>query len=123
MGTTYNTKNRRLILGNHDFVHINESVVSAIQKDYANSQNRLIIVDHEGSLPRKINGDPEPSYISLKILDRLSKDKKNTVFVVSPHSKRSVHNWFSGEAASIGLASEDGYHYRFHSNFKSEYEW
>jgi trehalose-6-phosphatase len=23
----------------------------------------------------------------------------------------------------VGLAAEDGYHYRFNSHFKSEYEW
>jgi trehalose-6-phosphatase len=59
----------------------------------------------------------------MKILDLLSRDKKNTVFVLSPHSKRIVHQWFSGEAKSVGLASDDGYHYRFNSHFKSEYEW
>jgi trehalose-6-phosphatase len=85
MGATYNPNRRRLIWGNHDFVHINDQVLGAIQKDYNSSQNRLIIIDHEGALPRSINGDPQPSLYALKILDYLSRDKKNTVFVFSTH--------------------------------------
>jgi trehalose-6-phosphatase len=66
-----------------------------IQKAYAASKNRLIIIDHEGTLPRKINADPEPSPMVLSVLDQLTRDKRNTVFVVSPHSKKAVHHWFS----------------------------
>lgn len=44
------------------------------------------------------------------------------MFVISPHNKKAVHNWFS-QISSLGLAAEDGFLYRFNSQFKNEYEW
>lgn len=45
------------------------------------------------------------------------------MFIVSPYHRRQLHEWFSGQARHLGLAADDGYHYRFNSHFKSQFEW
>jgi hypothetical protein len=68
MGAAYNTK-KRLMRENEDYFLMEGKRMQKIMKDYTKSINRLIIIDHEGTLPRKIQADAEPSPFILSVLD------------------------------------------------------
>lgn len=68
MGASFNNY-KRLMHYNKNFIKITDGVMDQIQKKYQNSKNRLIVIDHEGTLPRKIASDPEPSQQIVNILD------------------------------------------------------
>ncbi|CDW83346.1 trehalose-6-phosohate synthase [Stylonychia lemnae] len=75
-----------------------------------------------GTIPRKISSDPEPCPDIVNILDQLTRDQRNTVLVISPHSGRQMHEWYH-DTSSIILAAEDGYQYRLNSTNKNHFDW
>lgn len=58
----------------------------------------------------------------IMILESLTRDKSNTVFIVTGREKKLVSEWFSSiskiikDVSNLGLASEHGYFYRYNSN-------
>lgn len=51
------------------------------------------------------------SYEVLTLINKLSKDKKNKIWIISSEERQKVHDSF-GKLTSLGLAAEDGYFYR-----------
>ena len=88
-----------------------------IEEVYEQSKKRLILVDSDGVLPVKFNpatGMEEICHEAISILDTLSQDPNNTVFVISPSSKKLLQSWFS-KANNLGLAAENGFFWRWNS--------
>lgn len=61
---------------------------------------RLIIIDQDGVLPMKGQHSThhktlEPYPQVLHILNELTKDASNTVFIISNHTKKQMHNWYA----------------------------
>lgn len=89
---------------------------------------RLIILDQDGVIPMKGQHSThhktlEPYPHVLHILNELTKDPSNTVFVISNQTKRQMHNWYADECPLLGLAAENGFFWRPDSKEKNEHKW
>lgn len=65
----------------------------------------------------------EPYPHVLHALNELTKDDRNTVFVLSSHTKDKMHQWYAEACPKLGLAAENGFFWRFNSLSKTEHEW
>ncbi|RWR97430.1 putative alpha,alpha-trehalose-phosphate synthase UDP-forming 7 [Cinnamomum micranthum f. kanehirae] len=85
-----------------------DHIVSA----YERSKHRAIMLDYDGTMVPQtaINKTPGPEVIS--ILNTLSRDPKNFVFIVSGRGRESLSNWFS-PCEKLGIAAEHGYFFRW----------
>ncbi len=106
-------------------------------KNYEASKRRLIFLDYEGTLPssagnQTIDYESKGHFPSSKILttlDYLTKDKRNTIFIVTGRENKLVSEWFSSNpililaVPDLGLASEHGFLYRYSSNIKAKDKW
>ncbi|KAG0479903.1 hypothetical protein HPP92_010525 [Vanilla planifolia] len=81
-----------------------EHVVSA----YRRMSNRLILLDYDGTIIPKSKLCKDPGKEVIDILDGLSSEEKNTVFVVSGRDKDSLGNWFRS-CENLGISAEHGY--------------
>ncbi|KAI4294993.1 hypothetical protein MLD38_040721 [Melastoma candidum] len=79
---------------------------------YGRTSNRLILLDYDGTLLPKASIDKRPSSQVLSILDRLSSDPNNIVFIVSGRGKDSLSSWFD-PCEKLGLSAEHGYFTRW----------
>ena len=100
-----------------------------MKADYERANSRLIILDHEGTLPHVEGGDPfshsrgyEPPKAVLSVLADLCSDEKNTVFVVSGRNKAMMHKWFA-KVPKLGIGAEYGFFFRWNSEMKSANDW
>jgi trehalose 6-phosphate synthase/phosphatase len=100
----------------------------AILKDYNKAKKRLILLDYEGTLPTSalLNSEYNSKGVSpgnkiLNILEYLTKDKRNTIFIVTGREAKLVSEWFSC-ITELGLASEHGFLYRYNSQNKEQWE-
>ncbi|TMW62491.1 hypothetical protein Poli38472_005109 [Pythium oligandrum] len=79
---------------------------------YRNAKNRVIILDYDRTLTPQNSLLPlaavGPNFKSL--LDTLSADESNTVFIVSARERKFIETWLQG--VRVGVAAEDGYFYR-----------
>lgn len=73
-----------------------------LTKAYDNSRRRLILLDYEGTLPSENNPNLEyqskglqPCCKVMNVLDYLTKDKRNTIFIVTGREAKLVSEWFS----------------------------
>jgi trehalose 6-phosphate synthase/phosphatase len=73
-----------------------------IIEDYNKARRRLILLDYEGTLPSctLLNSEYNskgsyPSKKVLSILEDLTKDKRNTIFIVTGREEKLVSDWFS----------------------------
>lgn len=69
------------------------------------------------------NRTQEPLPHVVKALDDISKDERNTVFVISSQTKDLLHKWYAAEAPLVGIAAENGFFWRMDSVKKNEYQW
>lgn len=75
---------------------------------YKNSENRLFLLDYDGTLvpfsntPHKASPDNE----LISILKNLSNDSKNNVVIISGRDKNTLENWFKD--ISLNLIAEHG---------------
>jgi len=83
-----------------------------IKKQYDKSDKRLILLDYDGTLVRfyKNPKDASPSKELLKLLKKLTKDKKNDVVVISGRRRNTLDQWLGD--LPIGLAAEHGAFYK-----------
>jgi trehalose-6-phosphatase len=65
----------------------------------------------------------EPSPHVLQVLNELTNDKSNTVFVISNHTKSQMHKWYAEACPLLGLAAENGFFWRPDSLDKNEHKW
>lgn len=83
-----------------------------IVESYHKSHNRVIILDYDRTLT------PQHSLLPLaamgsnfkSLLDALSADENNTVFIVSGRERKFLETWLQG--VRVGVAAEDGFFYR-----------
>ncbi|KAI4377255.1 hypothetical protein MLD38_014915 [Melastoma candidum] len=79
---------------------------------YGRTNNRLILLDYDGTLLPKTSINKRPSSQVISILDRLSSDPNNVVFIVSGRGKDSLSSWFE-TCEKLGLSAEHGYFTRW----------
>ncbi|KAG7398060.1 threalose-6-phosphate phosphatase [Phytophthora boehmeriae] len=97
----------------------NKTIVQA----YRNAHNRVIILDYDRTLTPQHSLLPlaavGPNFKSL--LDALSADKRNTVFIVSGRERKFLETWLNG--IRVGVAAEDGFFYRMNlSNTREQWK-
>ncbi|KAK8487636.1 hypothetical protein V6N13_063009 [Hibiscus sabdariffa] len=82
---------------------------------YLRSKNRAILLDYDGTIMPQTSHNKTPSAEVISIINTLSGDPKNTVFVVSGRGKDSLSKWFS-PCKKLGIAAEHGYFVRWSSS-------
>ncbi|KAK8575110.1 hypothetical protein V6N13_033658 [Hibiscus sabdariffa] len=82
---------------------------------YLRSKNRAILLDYDGTIMPQTSHNKTPSAEIISIINTLSGDTKDTVFVVSGRGKDSLSKWFS-PCKKLGIAAEHGYFMRWSSN-------
>lgn len=83
-----------------------------IVQAYRKAKNRVIILDYDRTLTPQHSLLPlaavGPNFKSL--LDALSADGSNTVFILSARERKFLETWLNG--VRVGVAAEDGFFYR-----------
>jgi trehalose-6-phosphatase len=59
----------------------------------------------------------------MQTLNDITKDERNTVFVLSSQTKDLMHKWYASTCPNLGLAAENGFFWRFDSQNKNEHQW
>ncbi|XP_075492185.1 putative alpha,alpha-trehalose-phosphate synthase [UDP-forming] 11 [Primulina tabacum] len=88
-----------------------EHIVSA----YNNTNSRLILLDYDGTMMPQDRVDKSPTSEVISVLNILSNDPKNVVFIVSGRGRDSLGKWFS-QCERLGLSAEHGYLTRWMKN-------
>ncbi|CAI0560688.1 unnamed protein product [Linum tenue] len=86
--------------------------IDAIVSAYLRSKKRAILLDYDGTVMPQTSINKSPSQEVLSIINTLSSDAKNTVFLVSGRGKDSLGQWFS-PCKKLGIAAEHGYYLRW----------
>ncbi|KAI9912654.1 hypothetical protein PsorP6_004842 [Peronosclerospora sorghi] len=96
---------------------------ATIVQAYRNAHNRVIILDYDRTLTPQHSLLPlaavGPNFKSL--LDALTADERNTVFIVSSRERKFLETWLNG--VRVGVAAEDGFFYRMNlSNMREQWK-
>ena len=78
-----------------------------ISLNYEKSHNRLILFDFEGTLP---SDNYKPTDEIIDLLNELTKDKRNKIFIIAERGKNQVWEWFK-DVKNLGLGTEYGFKY------------
>ncbi|XP_071725205.1 probable alpha,alpha-trehalose-phosphate synthase [UDP-forming] 11 [Rutidosis leptorrhynchoides] len=81
-----------------------EHIISAYKK----TNSRLILLDYDGTVMPQASVDKTPSKEVISILNVLSNDPKNVVFIVSGRGKDLLSKWFDS-CKNLGLSAEHGW--------------
>ncbi|CAM8994805.1 unnamed protein product [Rhodiola kirilowii] len=84
----------------------------AIASSYLRAKSRAILLDYDGTVMPQASIDKKPSQEVISIINTLSDDPKNVVFVVSGRGRDSLGKWFS-PCKKLGIAAEHGYFMRW----------
>ncbi|AEE83948.1 unnamed protein product [Arabidopsis thaliana] len=102
-----------------------EHIVSA----YKRTKNRAILLDYDGTMVQPGSIRTTPTRETIEILNNLSSDPKNIVYLVSGKDRRTLTEWFSS-CDDLGLGAEHGYFIRPNdgtdwetSSLVSGFEW
>jgi len=89
--------------------------VQKLQEAYKNATSRLFFLDYDGTLAPIVQKpeDAKPTQELLKLLNALSTDKKNSIYIISGRDKTCLQEWV-GELP-IGLSAEHGAFLRNHA--------
>jgi trehalose 6-phosphate synthase/phosphatase len=82
--------------------------VEHIVPSYRRTDNRLILLDYDGTVMPENFIDKTPSSEVISVLNRLCEDPKNRVFIVSGRGKDELSKWFA-PCEKLGIAAEHGY--------------
>ncbi|RAL45276.1 hypothetical protein DM860_014686 [Cuscuta australis] len=85
-----------------------DEIVSA----YVKANNRAMLLDYDGTVMPQSSIIKSPSAQVLTILNKISSEKKNAVFIVSGRGRESLSSWCS-PCQKLGLAAEHGYFMRW----------
>lgn len=94
-----------------DFTHLEEEVVTAI---YRKTERRVLLLDYDGTLtPAEKTAHKSrlmgPTKLVKKLLQTLSADPENVVFIMSGRTRSTLAEWFpSSDFPNLGLAAEKG---------------
>ncbi|KAJ8773791.1 hypothetical protein K2173_008254 [Erythroxylum novogranatense] len=86
---------------------------------YRRTNRRAIFLDYDGTVVPQSSIIKSPSPEVISVLQTLSKDPKNTVFIVSGRGRSSLSEWL-GSCDMLGIAAEHGHFLRW--NKTSEWE-
>ncbi|CAH0481879.1 unnamed protein product [Peronospora belbahrii] len=94
-----------------------------IVQAYRSAHNRVIILDYDRTLTPQHSLLPlaavGPNFKSL--LDALTADERNKVFIVSSRERKFLETWLNG--VRVGVAAEDGFFYRMNlSNTREQWK-
>ncbi|KAF7806595.1 putative alpha,alpha-trehalose-phosphate synthase [UDP-forming] 11 [Senna tora] len=79
---------------------------------YRNTQNRLILLDYDGTMMPQNLVNKNPSQEVISVLNSLCRDPRNLVFIVSGRDKNCLTKWFS-PCEKLGLSAEHGFFTRW----------
>ncbi|GJM87226.1 hypothetical protein PR202_ga03160 [Eleusine coracana subsp. coracana] len=82
--------------------------VEHIVPSYRRTENRLILLDYDGTVMPENSIDKTPSSEVISVLNRMCEDPKNRVFIVSGRGKDELSKWFA-PCEKLGIAAEHGY--------------
>ena len=101
---------------------------SRLSKYYSRTQNRIFFLDYENTLQEineticdettSITNSPSkknimsPKSALLKVLNNLSQDENNLIFIMSKYETDFISNFFS-KVPNLGLCGENGFYYKF----------
>ena len=98
---------------------VDEEINAEIKKTYKAAKSRIIFLDYDGTLVG-FHSDPEdskPDKELISILEKLAKDPKNKIVVISGRDKTTLGNWLDG--LKIDLITEHGvWHKKHGKNWK-----
>ncbi|CAN6274145.1 unnamed protein product [Urochloa humidicola] len=86
--------------------------VEHIVPSYRRTENRLILLDYDGTVMPENSIDKTPSSEVISVLNRFCEDPKNRVFIVSGRGKDELSRWFA-PCEKLGIAAEHGYFTRW----------
>ncbi|KQK01090.1 probable alpha,alpha-trehalose-phosphate synthase [UDP-forming] 11 [Brachypodium distachyon] len=86
--------------------------VEHIVPSFRKTDNRLILLDYDGTVMPESSIDKAPSNEVISVLNRLCEDPKNRVFIVSGRGKDELSKWFA-PCEKLGIAAEHGYFTRW----------
>ncbi|CAA0841866.1 Alpha-alpha-trehalose-phosphate synthase [Striga hermonthica] len=85
--------------------------VEHIGSAYRRTRNRAILLDYDGTLTSQGAADTRPNEEAVGVLDRLCRDPRNVVFVVSGMNKEILAQWFAS-CERMAIGAEHGYFVR-----------
>nr|QTM07295.1 TPS7 [Paeonia ostii] len=86
--------------------------INDIVSAYSRAKSRAILLDYDGTVMPQTSINKTPSQEVISIINTLSGDVNNTVFVVSGRGRESLSKWFS-PCKKLGIAAEHGYFLRW----------
>ncbi len=91
-----------------DAKFLGTEISSQLKTDYKKSDRRLLLLDYDGTLVPFTTSPQlaEPNEELLKILDRIGKNKKNLLVIISGRDKETLQNWFGN--LNVALVAEHG---------------
>ncbi|URE26226.1 hypothetical protein MUK42_15958 [Musa troglodytarum] len=93
-------------------------MLNHLVSSYKNAHRRAIFLDYDGTIMPEASINKTPRQETLSILNSLSTDPNNTVFIVSGRGRASLSEWFTS-CESLGIAAEHGYFIRW----RKDAEW
>lgn len=85
--------------------------IDHIVSSYRLTNRRAIFLDYDGTVVPQSSMIKSPSPEVIRVLNALSNDPKNTVFIVSGRGRTSLGEWLD-PCESLGIAAEHGYFLR-----------
>ncbi|KAI3453383.1 hypothetical protein Pfo_010046 [Paulownia fortunei] len=85
--------------------------VEHIGSAYKRTKNRAILLDYDGTMTSQSAADMSPNAEAIEILNKLCRDPKNVVFVVSGKNKEILTRWFTS-CENLAIGAEHGYFVR-----------
>jgi trehalose 6-phosphate synthase/phosphatase len=82
-----------------------------VVKAYKKAHQRLVLLDHDGTLVTQSSISSRPSHETLLVLKELCVDPGNHVYIISGRGKHELEEWFQ-EVPGLGLAAEHGFYLR-----------
>jgi len=99
-----------------------------ISINYEKAHNRLLFFDFEGTLPsnliegESINKGNKPTDEIISLLNELTNDKRNKVFIVAEKGQNQIWEWFK-DVNDLGIGIEHGFKYIINKQNKKNNLW
>lgn len=78
---------------------------------YMRAERRCILTDYDGTLVNYSSISHAPPATVVSVLENLSQDERNTVYIVSGRTRAELEEWFA-RCPRLGLAAENGFFVR-----------
>jgi trehalose 6-phosphate synthase/phosphatase len=117
-------KEKNMILNSEK---IDEETFKKIKSEFQNAENRLLILDYDGTLSafKSRPEDATPTKELIEVLGKLSTDEKNKLVISSGRDKNTLESWFGN--LSITMAAEHGAYFKedgiWYNNVPEKQPW